>query len=125
MRAGTADFNELVPDRAQAREIELGLRIVSARLPRLFRRQDAVCAHDAAGIQLADHQVFAERVEAVVLYAVLGIRKYGSHVLGEDLVAQALNLLDFFSGARQAHHQHLGGGAGPRFCSITARIDAC
>jgi len=69
--------------------------------------------------------VLAERIEAVVLDSVLGIREDRTHVFGEDVVAQALDLFDFLGRARQADHQHPGGGARPWFCGITAWVDAC
>lgn len=69
--------------------------------------------------------MFAKRVEAIMLDTVLGIGKDRAHILCEDVVAQTLDLLDFVCRARQADHQHLGGGARPRFGGITAWVDAC
>lgn len=101
------------------------MRVVAAGLARLFRREDAVGAHDTAGVELAHHQMLAEGIEAIVLDSVLGIGEDRAHVFGEDVVAQALDLFNFLGRARQADHQHPCGGARPRFCSITAWIDAC
>ncbi|MNW70471.1 hypothetical protein D3C74_498010 [compost metagenome] len=69
--------------------------------------------------------MFAERVEAIVVDAVLGVGQDHAHVFREDVVTEALDLLDFFGRARQAYRQHLRGGARPRFCGSTARVDAC
>ncbi|MNI52296.1 hypothetical protein D3C73_1070620 [compost metagenome] len=69
--------------------------------------------------------MFAKGVEAVVLDAVVRVGKHRAHVLGEDVVTQTLDLLDFFSRARQAHRQHFRGVALPGFSGITAWGGAC
>ncbi|MNN75157.1 hypothetical protein D3C81_1914360 [compost metagenome] len=125
MRARAADFHEFVADGAQAGQVEFGLRVVPARLPRFLRGQDPVGSDHAVRVDLADHEVFAERVEAIVVDAVLGVGKDHAHVFREDVVTEALDLLDFFGRARQAYRQHLRGSARPRFCGSTARVDAC
>ena len=90
MHAGTTDYDHARAQMLQAGQVELVFRIVAADSARIVRRQDAVGAHHGAGVLVTHDEVFAIRVENVLIDARLARRQSGSEFAGKDVVTQFL-----------------------------------
>ena len=67
--------------------------------------------------------MLAPGVVAVGIQPIGSVGKDGVHFFGEHLVAQALDRLKFFIGARQPHDKTFGGGIGPYRSGFDVCID--
>lgn len=92
--ARAPQFGHAWTQEIQAGEVEFLLGVIAADAAGRLGREDAVGADDFAAGELAHQQVVAEGVVEVDIVARQGGRQAGTHLFGEDPVAQALRLAD-------------------------------
>ncbi len=104
VHASASDLNQVGPQRRQPVKVEFLLGVETAGPGGRRRGQDAIGSDHPVGAGVADQEMVAVGIEAVAVQEVRG-RADSAQFVAEDLVAQALNLLDRRRAVRQRYRQ--------------------
>jgi len=109
--AGTAEFEDFLANRVVGGEIEELVAVIAEILRGGFTGLQAIGADELGSIEVADHEVVAERIEGIdVQTGALGSGKAFAQFKIEDEKAEALTLFQILRGLRKGDAEEGGFG---------------